>query len=140
MHRKDQGKLGESLVISQCLEQGVEVFTDFGDNSKIDLILNTSSRGLVRVQVKCPGREKTSPSSAKLYLTKSGSGYKFKYTQDHVDFFAVVDLATKRIAWIEATKEVVSRQSILLRIDPLEHSKTNSLVSWFNEYEVFPFL
>lgn len=134
MHKKDQGKLGEALVIAQCLENDIEVFIDFGDNSKVDLILNTEE-GLVKVQVKCAGREADAPNSARLYLYKSGPNYNFRYRPDQIDYFALVDMATKRIAWIRVTEELCQKHSMYLRMDDKRHKQ----MTRFDEYEVFPF-
>jgi len=134
MHKKDQGKLGEALVIAQCLDAGFPVFTEFGDNSKIDLIIQTPEK-LVSVQVKCVGREPGSVNSAKLYLYKSGPNYQFRYSPKDVDYFAVVDMKTKRIAWIPLTESLCESRTLLLH---LGEGRATTKTTYFSEYEKIP--
>lgn len=136
MHKKDQGKLGEALVIAECLRQSVEVFVDFGDNSRVDLILNTNE-GLIKVQVKCLSRDSKDPSSISLNLYKNGPGYSYRYTSTDIDYFAVVDLKTSRIAWLKVTDDLCNKYQLKFRLD--DHrwpGKRNT----FEELEQFPFL
>lgn len=136
MHKKDQGKLGESAVITQALQNGSEVFVDFGDNSKIDLILNTA-QGLIRVQVKCytPTR-----GGIEVYFTKSGPNYSFRYEDHQVDYFAVVNANDiSQIAWLKASDVLAQySRSCILRIEPTKNNQTSGIV-WFKDYQQFPF-
>lgn len=135
MHRKDQGKLGESAVITQCLQNDVEVFTDFGDNSRIDLILNTKSHGLVKVQVKC-----ITPVNGVISMktTKSGPNYAFSYVVTDVDYFAVVNPFTLDIAWISSEEALKHTSCVSFRISPTQNNIAVG-VRWFKDYIKFPF-
>lgn len=122
------GKLGEALVIAQSFENNAEVFIDFGDNSKVDLIIRSMDR-IFTVQVKCAGRERK--DSCILYLYKSDPGYSFRYSAADCDYFALVDLQSKRIAWIKNTEELCVKRCMALR---MSSGYSNS----FDMYEQFP--
>lgn len=136
MHTKDLGKIGEAAVIQQCLSLGVEVFIDFGDNSRIDLILNTGY-SLERVQVKC-----YTPDDGKIVLElhKSGPSYNYKYKSDEIDWFAVVNAhSLTDIAWINA-KYILDKYSkkVTLRISPTKNNQASG-ITWFRDFQDFPF-
>lgn len=138
MHKKDMGKMGEALVIAQLLSNGYSVFTEFGDNSKVDLIVLNSSHQTHRVQVKTVGRESRTPECSKLYLTKSGPSYQFSYSEDMFDWFAMVDHQTSKIAWVPSS---VMRDAV--RQLTFRHTKATSGqeagVRYFDDYIRCPF-
>lgn len=138
MHKKDMGKMGEALVIAQLLAQGNSVFTEFGDNSKVDLIVLDSTFKMHRIQVKTVGREQGTPDVSKLYLYKSGPNYSFTYTTEMFDWFAVVDYETQKIAWI-SSKVLASMTSQLT----LRHTKCISgqqaKIRYFDDFTECPF-
>lgn len=139
MHRKDQGSLGEALVISQVLENNLAAFSDFGDNSKIDLIVEDSKGVLHKVQVKTPGRETLTPNVSKLSFKKFGPNYSYKYKTADIDWFAVVDFETKKIAWIRVNKALLKNASNLnLRHVPTKNKQVNG-IKFFSDFEKFPF-
>lgn len=138
MHTKDMGKMGEALVIAQLLALGTSVFTEFGDNSKVDLIVLDKDHQTHRVQVKTVGRESRTPDCSKLYLTKSGPNYQFSYTSDMFDWFAMVDFATKKIAWVRSDimKEAV-RQLTFRHSEAVSGQEVG--VRYFDDYTKCPF-
>ncbi len=138
MHKKDMGKMGEALVISQLLSSGCSVFTEFGDNSKVDLIVLDSQHKTHRIQVKTVGREAGTPNVSKLYLYKSGPNYSFNYTADMFDWFAVVDLESLQTAWVPSSilEEMTSQLS--LRHDECL-SGQRAKIRYFRDYTKCPF-
>ena len=138
MHKKDMGKMGEALVIAQLLKSGCSVFTEFGDNSKVDLIVLDSSHQAHKIQVKTVGRESDTPECSKLYLTKSGPNYQFSYTEDMFDWFALVDFETSKIAWIPSSVMKTSVRQLTFR-----HSKPSNGqetgIRYFDDYVECPF-
>lgn len=136
MHRKDLGTLGEIVVIKQCLEKGLEVFTSVGDNTKADLVVRTEE-GLQKLQVKC-----YTPDDGKitLYVTKSGPGYSYSYTDKDIDWFVVVNASNlNQIAWINA-KVLLSKysKSCKLRLNPTKNNQVKG-ITWFKDFGTFPF-
>ena len=138
LHKKDMGSLGEALVVAQSLEHGCSVFPEFGDNSKIDLILEDGSRTLHRIQVKMVSREKDSPDVSKLYLYKSGPNYSFTYEESMIDWFAVVDVVTKKIAWVKSSVLSTHKRQLQLRHAIPKNGQQKGIV-YFDDYTQFPF-
>lgn len=137
MHAKDKGKMGEAVVIQQALEHGCAVFPEFGDNSKIDLVLEDSTGKLHRVQVKTYAR---TAGSTKLYFYKSGPNYSFTYDDTMIDWFAVVDEETKAVAWINSSLTKTRKRSISLRHDaPKKIQQYSKELCWFKDFTKFPF-
>ena len=135
MHKKDMGKWGEGKVITQALEHGCSAFIDFGDNSKTDIIIEDDQHNLFKIQVKTVKRVK---GVTTLLLYKNGPGYRFKYLEGMVDYFALVDFDSGNIAWIEATNKLFESSSVGFRHEPARNGQTRG-VSWFADYTRFPF-
>lgn len=139
MHKKDQGSFGEALVIAQVLEHNLAAFVDFSDNSKIDLIVEDSKGNLHKVQVKTPGRETHTPNLSRLSFEKFGRNYSYRYTDSDIDWFAVVDFESKKIAWLDASKVLTENSSgIALRHTPTKNNQKEG-INFFSEFETFPF-
>ena len=139
IHKKDRGTIGELTVAIEALANGCSVFTEFGDNSKIDLIIEDPKGKIHKVQVKTVGREPRSPDVSILYLYKSGPNYQFTYTVDMVDWFAVFDEQTKKIAWINAGLILTENSSAVnLRHIPPKNGQTKK-IRMFEDYMTFPF-
>ena len=107
MHSKTKGDIGQALVVTQILENDCSAFIDFGDNSKIDLIVEDKEGKLHKIQVKYYKRDNSSENITSLYIKKSGPNYRFRYEEKDVDWFAVVDSKTKKIAWVSAKGRAV---------------------------------
>lgn len=138
-HKKDMGSYGEALVVAQIIQNKCAAFTDFGDNSRIDVIVEDGCGKLHRVQVKTVGREDKSPDVSALYLYKSGpGGYRFTYTEDMVDWFAVVDVTTAKIAWVPAVEALQCKSVLSLRHSVPKNNQSKN-IRMFSDYESFPF-
>lgn len=137
-HKKDMGKMGEAIVIQQILENNCEVFIDFGDNSKIDLICRDRNKKLHTIQVKTVGRSPKNLDATSLQLYKSGPNYRFSYTSLDFDWFAVVDNTTKKIAWVPSTICDTNGYLITLR-HLLPKRKNQHGYEMFDDYTKFPF-
>lgn len=137
IHKKDMGKMGEAMVVQQALERGLSVFVEFGDNSKIDLIVEDNSKKLHRVQVKVVTRAEKTPDVSVLYLYKSGPNYRVKYSTEDVDWFALIDEETKKIAWIPSSICEGSSSTVNFRHTPTKTGQTKG-VRMFDDYAIFP--
>lgn len=135
MHKKDIGTMGESIIVTELLKNNCSVFTEFGDNSKVDLIAIDDNYKAHKIQVKAYNREKAKPNVTVLYFTKSGPNYKFKYTKEMIDWFAVIDLETMKIAWVPSNL-CEGKNTISLRHTESRQSRN---VSRFDDYASFPF-
>jgi hypothetical protein len=138
LHKKDQGTFGEALVVAQVIQNGGSAFPEFGDNSKIDLIVEDQLGKLHKVQVKTVGREVRTPDSSILYLYKSGPNYSFSYDESMIDWFAVVDNITQQIAWVKSTEALEhTKRQFLLRHKPPQ--KVQPKTRMFSDYTNYPF-
>lgn len=136
MHKKNIGNIGELLVITQCLKNNCNVFKDVGDNSKVDLIVMNNKNVLFKIQVKHFGREKND-SVTFVPFYKSGPNYRFVYRLEEVDYFAVVDQQSERIAWIKYSDFSHMKSLSLRHNDPKNCQKES--IRYFHEFEYFPF-
>lgn len=136
MHKKDIGTYGELLVSAQAKKKGMSVFSEVGDNSKVDLILLDDEGNIHKVQIKCYNREKRSPDITLVYFTKSGPNYQYRYNTNDVDWFAVVDNVTDKIAWIPSSL-TEENKGISLRHTPTGNEQKKK-VRYFDDY-MYPF-
>lgn len=136
MHKKDLGTFGELLVSSVLIEAGKNVYLPAGDNTKADIIAENEDGSLIKIQVKTKNREKSTPHCTILYLRKAGPNeYNFKYNKSQVDYFAVVDIETKKIAWVKS--DVLDNYGYLIS---LSHNNCgNSDTKYFDDFVGIPF-
>ena len=53
LHKKNKGSIGELKVAADLITKGFSVFTELGDNSKVDLIaIENSTYKTYKIQVK----------------------------------------------------------------------------------------
>lgn len=139
MHKKNLGSLGEATVMQQVLKHGCAAFIEYGDNSKIDLIVCDQDNELHRVQVKVINRT-ASPTTTKLLLYKSGpNGYRVKYKSTEIDWFAVVDITKQEIAWIPSSVCNTHGSAIALRHTPKLNGGGRYEGNYWEDYLRFPF-
>jgi hypothetical protein len=138
MHKKDFGKLGEALVLAQCIEHGCSVFVEYGDNSKIDIIAIPDTGTVNRIQVKTISRTKN-PAVTSVPLYKTGpNGYLYRYQSSDFDWLAIVDLSKKEVAWIPSSICDTSTASIALRhVAPLRNGGTKP--NYWDDFTTCPF-
>lgn len=86
-------------VVKELHKLNLNVFSELGDLSKIDLIVETENK-LVKVQVKYA---RLNHGRISLSVRKSGpNGYRYNYTESDVDVFAVYCPDTDKVYWIPA--------------------------------------
>lgn len=108
MHSKQKGSIGETAVAKKLLEEGFNVFFDYGDLSKIDLIAEKNSQ-LYRIQVKS---RSCINDVVELDSRKSGPNYSFKYDSKDLDFFAVYVPEKDHIFYV-TSKELCAFKTIM---------------------------
>ena len=139
MHTKDLGTLGEVLVIACLLEHGYSVYNSVGDNNRADVIAENDKGEVFKIQVKTKNREASNPDSTILYLRKTGpNGYVFKYKEFNLDYFALVDLDTRKIAWI--SNEILTKNSHTFQLKhSISKNGQKTRVKYFDDYTKIPF-
>lgn len=84
-----KGTITETKVILKLLELGFNVFTPYGDGSKIDLIIQNNQNQLSKVQVKT-SRIEGGAETFNAYAT-ARVGKKVPYSKNDIDFYATID-------------------------------------------------
>lgn len=120
---------GEFAVSKYLADNNYPVFKELGDLSKIDLITEVDGK-LIKIQVKA---YTSKDNKVEVYSRKSGPGYKFKYTTEMVDVFAIYVL-DKDILFFVSSKEICTNDvSTNFRLVETE-SKNQHKVRVINDY------
>ena len=123
MHNKRLGTYGELLVATELLKLGYSVFTELGDISKKDLVVEVRSR-LVGIQVKTVSKINGTYS---FRANKSGPNYRYRYKVGDCDIFAVVCKDDELVVWISA-QEALARSYMSFRVDPPKNNQVKDIV------------
>jgi len=119
-------------VVKELHKMSLNVFSELGDLSKIDIIVETKGK-LVKVQVKYAPMKN---GGIKLSLRKCGpNGYRYTYTSQDVDVFAVYCPTNDKVYWIPASEACKSASSFGLRVLPTK--KPNSTLRMAEDYSNF---
>ena len=131
-HSKVKGNLGQLKIAANLIELGFEVFSELGDNSKIDLIaVDVSDYRPYKIQIKT-----ISVRNGSVHLTskKSGPNYKFRYKPNQVDIFAIYVLGRNLILYVKADNILTaSKKCLTIRVDKPKNKQTKR-VNWFHQY------
>lgn len=129
MHSKLKGNIGQNAVVLALSKCGFNIFSELGDLSKIDLIVELNQK-LIKIQVKA-----ATPKNGviSLYLKKSGPNYQFKYHQDDCDFFALVNLLTFEVALINSKILLSHDTSLILRLEKTINNQTKN-IRYFKDF------
>ena len=119
MHSKAKGSLGEISVAKHLISLGYAVFTELGDLSRTDLIVLVDSAP-IKIQVKA---KKLCKGCIAIRAEKFGPGYKYRYTIQDVDIFAIYSLDTDEIFFLKASEVLVEKSHFTLRLVPTKNSQ-----------------
>ena len=125
MHSKVKGTIGHLTIATELVKLGCEVFTELGDNSKVDLIALYKNKP-IKIQVKSYTSEDDG-GSVLVYATKSGPNYNFKYSEDEVDIFAVYVLDTGDIFYVASQELCLTNKSISIRLRESKNGQKNKV-------------
>jgi len=115
MHSKQKGNIAFSSVVLELQKHCFNVFTEVGDYSRVDIIAEKDSK-LIKIQVKYAHDEN---GQMILNLEKSGpNGYRYTYTKNDVDWFAVYSPSTEKIAWVSADEACEQKRQFSFRLTP----------------------
>jgi len=112
MHSKAKGTIGEAKAIQHFLQNGFRVFTEFGDLSRIDLIVEKNNQ-LLKIQVKS---YTSKDNKVVLYSKKAGPNYNFHYTEGDVDIFAVYILDKDELFYVSAKELCAMKSGLTFRL------------------------
>lgn len=134
LHSKAKGSIGQLSVAQDLINRGYSVFTELGDNSKVDLVAIKESQ-TIRIQVKYITPKN---GSVNLYTRKTGPNYFFRYTAEQVDVFAVHVPGFDKILYV-SSKELLSKKTQLsIRISNSKNKQNKGIHPWQN-YTQFNF-
>jgi len=120
-HTKQKGNLGFSSTLKEIHKLGYNVFSEIGDNSRIDLLVEVKNK-IIKLQIKY-ATEKT--GTVELKVSKSGpNGYQYKYSELDIDFFSVYLPKLDKIIFVPAKLACQNKQSFKIRF---QKSKNNQL-------------
>lgn len=132
LHAKTKGSAGEMAVAKDLMLKGYGVFYELGDNSKIDLIAEKESR-LIKIQVKA--YTSVNGEYVDIRGTKSGPNYRFKYSTNDIEIFAIYVLDLDIILYV-SSNFLNSQSMITIRLKESKNAQTKK-VHHFKEFLSF---
>ncbi len=126
MHKKDRGTIGQLAVTKALMQMGYAVFTEVGDNSKVDLIA-LCDRQPVKIQVKAYKTE-LAGSVVKIWGRKSGPNYQFTYHENDFAIFAVHVYELDEILYVPLKEVLATRDKTLyIRLTPARNGQNKNI-------------
>ena len=114
MHPKQLGICGELSIASSFAQKEYPVFKELGDLSKTDLIVLVKNKA-IKVQVKARNVTE-SLGTIVIDSRKSGPNYKFRYSENDVDIFAVLVPKENIIFYVPANIIVSAKSGTPFRL------------------------
>lgn len=133
LHAKKKGSLGEATVAADIIRRGYPVFREFGDLSRVDMLVEIGPGAFVKVQVKC---FRSRNGAVVVDRQKSGPGYRFRYRLEDVDLFTVYVYDRDVILYIPASVICGERRKTTFRFDPPRNGQ-EALIRHASDYEDF---
>lgn len=123
MHSKKKGTIGEAKITAFFLEKEYNVFKEFGDLSRIDLIVEKQGK-LKTIQVKTI----TSKNNV-VYLSnkKDGPNYSYSYEPENVDIFAVYIFDKDLIFFVSSKELCAFKKSMSFRLEKPKNNQTKKI-------------
>ena len=123
-HSKQKGNLGFSSTLKEIHKLGLNVFSEIGDNSKIDMIVEHNDK-LIRIQIKYV-------TEADGYIVipsrKSGpNGYRYHYKNTDVDLFSVYLPTLDKVIFVPAKTVCDQKSSLNIRFKAPKNGQTSSV-------------
>lgn len=123
LHAKEKGALGESKVVSDLISKGYPCFTEFGDNSKVDIIALVNNQP-VKIQVKS---HKSTDGKVLIDSRKAGPGYRFRYELGMVDVFALYVYDRDEILYLSCEEILSNSTMTTIRLDPPKNNQRKNV-------------
>jgi len=124
MHSKQKGNIGVAATVLALQKQGLSVFSELGDYSRIDLIAECNG-SLKSIQVKYAKNDK---GKINLPLRKSGpNGYRYTYKVSDIDWFAIYDPKTENVYWVKSDEALSHRNGFTLRTDKPKNNQSKNI-------------
>ena len=124
MNSKKIGNIGEAITLAKFVEKGIGVYLPFGDNEKIDLIIEINKQ-LYKIQVKTSNRLEQGCLIFNTRSSRSGTKETVLYTEKDIDLYACYSLITKEL-YILNRKEF-PQGTVSLRIEDSKNNQTKNI-------------
>lgn len=135
LHKKMQGTVAVAKAVAKFNELGCSVFTEFGDLSRIDLIVERDGK-LRRVQVKSTDVD---GEVVRLSLKKSGpGGYSYTYQVSDFDYFALYIRTLDKLVLVPSSVLKDNSNTLVFRLSKAKNNQTKG-VHLLSDYENFDF-
>ena len=136
MHSKQKGNIGVAATVLALQKQGLSVFSELGDYSRIDLI--AEHNGILKsIQVKYA---KNDNDAITLPLRKCGpNGYRYTYKTSDIDWFALYDPKSENVYWVKSDEALSHRNGFTLRIVKPKNNQSKN-VNLAEHYTIDRFL
>ncbi|MCY7347084.1 MAG: hypothetical protein LH614_12785 [Pyrinomonadaceae bacterium] len=127
-----KGTLGEAAVCKDLLRLGYNVFLEFGNHSKVDLIVLDENFNTIKIQIKAVNSENESVS---VYSVKTCLNPKYNsiYTTEQVDVFAVYVIDKDLVFYVSAKEILQNGKSSKFRFSSSKNGQ-KKFVRFVEEY------
>ena len=127
-----KGTLGEIAVCKELLRLVYSVFVEFGNHSKVDLIVLDENYKTYKFQVKTI---KSCNEVARVYSIKNclNPKYNSTYTVQQVDIFAIYIIDTDLVFYVTAKELLTNGRSSKFRLSPSKNGQ-NKNVRYVKDY------
>jgi len=124
------GMIAEKQFAIDAMLRNLLVSIPSHDHNGYDVILESRSKKLYKIQIKCIGSQDRSNRAHYSYKTNLGKGTtgKNKYDKNEVDFFAVYILELKQ--WYIIPRAVSESTSLRLHPNKKDHKYSQYLEAW----------
>jgi hypothetical protein len=112
LHSKQLGAIGVLRVAAKLMSEGYSVFAELGDLSRVDLIVLMNHQP-IKIQVKTRNLKN---GRITVDSRKSGPGYRYRYTLDDVDVFAIYIPQQELILFVSVAQILTAKSTFAIRV------------------------
>lgn len=112
LHSKQLGTIGVLRVAAKLMSDGYSVFSELGDLSRVDLIALVNHQP-IKIQVKT---RRLKNGRITVDSRKSGPGYRYRYTSDDVDVFAIYVPEEDLTLFVSAAQILNAKSTFAIRL------------------------
>lgn len=112
LHSKQLGAIGVLRVAATLMSASYSVFSELGDLSRVDLIALVDHQP-IKIQVKT---RRLKDGRVTVDSRKSGPGYRYRYTADDVDVFAIYIPEKDLVLFVSAAQILNAKSTFAIRV------------------------
>lgn len=128
LHSKQLGAIGVLRVAAKLMSEGYSVFAELGDLSRVGLIVLVNHQP-IKVQVKTRNLK---DGRIVADSRKSGPGYRYRYTPEDVDVFAIYVSQQDLVLYVDVKQILNAKSTFAIRV--LSPGTIRS--SWFMDLKI----